>query len=194
MRRSLSYLVGFFIVLGGAAQAQVTDLTPVTDRDDMVAMLAAYAGNWTGRGESRSDFDDELEASACRLETVFDAATETLINDGACATAARSIDVDGNLTVTPAGELTGGYFGQFEQAELLESNGAVYEEGFIVNARYALEIRQEVRELDIEIRVGVPILRDNGQTQFSMVVLVLDPDTNEYVEFSVMRFTLDRDL
>lgn len=193
MRRTLSFIVGFFIVLGGATQAQVTDLTPVTDRDEMVAMLAAYAGDWTGRGESRSDFDDELEAAACRLETVFDAATETLTNDGVCANAVRSIDVNGTLSITPAGELTGGYFGRFEQAELLESSGAVYEEGFIVNARYNVQIRQEIEEITVEIRVGVPILRDNGQTQFSMVVLLLDPDTNEYVEFSVLIFTLDRD-
>ena len=191
MRRPLSLLLAMLLFLPAVSNAQEAGLTPITDRDDIVALLATYAGQWTGRGESRSDFDDELEATACRLETVFDAATETLTNEGVCANAVRAIDVNGELFITADGELTGGYFGRFEQAELLESRGAAYEEGFIVNARYNVELRREIREINVEIRVGVPVLRDDGRTAFSMVVLVLNADTGEYVEFSVLIFTLD---
>lgn len=191
MRRSFLPFIALALLVPSLSSAQETALTPIADRSQIVALLASYAGEWTGRGQTRSDFDDELEAAACRLETVFDAATETLTNTGACANSVRAIDIIGELTIAEDGGLTGGYFGGFDAAQLLESGGVAYEEGFVVNARYQVEIRREVREIDVEVRVGAPILRDDGRTAFSMVVLVLDQDTSEYVEFSVMIFTLN---
>lgn len=189
MRRSFLPFVALALLVPSQSNAQ--ELTPIADRSQIVALLASYAGEWTGRGQTRSDFDEELEAAACRLETVFDAGAETLTNTGACANSVRAIDISGELTVAEDGSLTGGYFGGFDAAQLLESAGVAYEEGFVVNARYQVEIRREIREIDVEVRVGVPILRDDGGTAFSMVVLVLNQDTAEYVEFSVMIFTLN---
>ena len=192
MRRSFLPFVALALLVPSQSSAQESELTPITERSQIVALLSSYAGEWTGRGQSRNDFDDELEAAACRLETVFDAATETLTNTGACANAVRAIDIDGELTITEDGGLTGGYFGRFDEAQLLESGGVAYEEGFIVNAVYSVEFRGEEREIDVEVRADAPIVRDDGSTAFSMVVFVLDQDTTEYVEFSVMIFTLNR--
>ena len=195
MRRAIAVLIALCLIAPAAAIAQEDELvlTPVTEREDIVALLAGYAGDWTGRGESRADFDDPMEASACRLEATFDTDTATLTNGGACANAVRAIDIGGTLSVTEEGELTGGYFGQFEQAELLESNGAAYEEGFIINATYRLTLRGRENDFDMEVRVGVPILRDDGRTAFSLVMLVRDPDTDAFVEFTRMVFTRNLD-
>lgn len=165
-------------------------LIPLADRDQVVELLSLYAGeHWVGRGQSRSDFDDPLEEASCRVDAVFDPATATLTNDGRCATTARAIDVDGNVTVTEAGELTGGYFSRFEQAELLSSSGFVHEQGFVVEASYRAEIRREIQNIDVRISAGLPVLRDDGRFAFALLVEVRNQETQEFVPFSILEFT-----
>ncbi len=105
----------------------------------------------------------------------------------------RAISIDGTLGLTPEGDLTGGYFGRFEQAELLSSSGQLYQEGFIVEARYSAQIRGATQEISVKVSVGRPAVRPDGRTAFSLIVAVLDPDTNEYVDFSTFLFTRNLD-
>ena len=189
MRLVTTLLLAFLLVVPAAASAQEGELTPITDRDEAVALMALYAGlNWTARGKSRSDFDDPLEDASCRLDATFDAETATLTNTGRCATTARAINIGGNLTITEDGELTGGYFGRFEAAQLLSSAGYFHEAGFIVEARYLAQIRRQQREIEVRISVSRPQPRDDGRIAFAMIVEVRNPDTGEYVEFSALEF------
>lgn len=172
-----------------AQAGDVSALTPLTDRDEKVALIAAYAGDWVARGTSRSNFGDPLEAASCRMSSVFDAGTETLTNDGRCANTQRAIELAGDLTVTEDGELDGGYFNRFDMGELLSSNGTAYEEGFIVEAVYLAEIGGDPTEIAVKVSVSRPLQLDNGDVAFSMVVEVVDPDTAEPVVFSELVFT-----
>lgn len=194
MRRLIvPLLVAALLPLPAISQEPEPGLTPLTERADIVALLASYAGAWTGRGESRADFDADMEPVACSLRTEFDSATDTLDNDGTCASTARQVPIDGQLMVGPDGALSGGYFGRFEdRAELLESSGIAYEEGFIVHARYLVTTRGEQREVALQIRVSVPILRGDGRTGFSLVVRMLDAEADEYVDFTRLEFLLNR--
>lgn len=193
MRRRLALLFALLFLVPVAASAQDAELTPITTHDDAVALLALYAGDWTGRGQSRSDFDEPMEDAGCNMSTTFDAEATILTNSGRCANTMRAVNIDGTLGLTPEGELTGGYFGRFEQAQLLSSNGQLYQEGFVVEARYRAEFRGGAREIAVKVSVGRPTLGDDGRTSFSLVVSVLDADTNEYVEFSNFRFVRSPD-
>jgi hypothetical protein len=191
--RRLALLLSVLLLAPSASFAQDATLTPITNRDDAVAYLALYAGDWAARGQSRSNFDDPLEDAGCSMSTVFDAESATLENTGRCANTLRAIRIDGTLTITPEGTLTGGYFGRFEQAELLSSDGQLYEDRFIVEARYRAQIKGAEQEISVKVTVGRPTLRDDGRTAFGLIVEVIDPDTNEYVEFSSFTFTRNLD-
>jgi hypothetical protein len=171
--------------------AQTPEPIRIDDRDQAVALLAQYAGSgWVGRGQSRSDFEDPLEDTSCRVDAAFDAATATLTNSGRCATTARAVRVDGDVTISREGDLTGGYFGRFESAELLSSNGFVHADGFVVEATYRAEIRREVQEISVRISATSPQLRPDGRLGFNLLVEVISPDTGEYVPFSILEFAL----
>ena len=191
MRLLPASVVAFAIVAAASPlSAQGPVAVPLGDRDQVVALMAEFAGEgWVARGESRANFEDPLEEASCRVDAYFDAATATLTNDGRCATTARAVRVDGDVTVTQSGELTGGYFSRFERAELLSSTGAVYETGFVVEATYRAEIRREIEEFDIKVSASRPVLRDDGRLAFSMLVEVTNPDTGEFVPFSILEFS-----
>ncbi len=193
MRRRLALLFALLLVVPAAASAQDAQLTPITTHDEAVALLALYAGDWTGRGQSRTDFGDPMEAAGCNMSTAFDVEATLLTNSGRCANTVRAINIDGTLGLTEDGQLTGGYFGRFEQAELLSSSGELYQEGFIVEAHYRVELRGGTREISVKVSVGRPTVGDDGRTSYSLVVSVLDADTNEYVEFSNFRFVRSPD-
>ena len=188
--RSITLSLLAFLLLLTPSLAQEADpaLTPITEREDAVALLALYAGQWTARGTSRSNFGDELEAASCRMESLFDAATATLVNVGRCASVQGAVDLDGDLTIDEDGMLTGGYFSRFEDTEILSSDGGVYEEGFILEARYRAEIRSELQEIDVALSLTRPQLQVDGRTSFRMIIAILNPDIDEYVEFSVLEF------
>lgn len=175
------------------AASEEPELTPLTEREDIVALIAAYDGNWVARGQSRTNFGDPLEAASCRMSSEFDAETDTLANDGRCANTQRAVELTGDLSVTEEGELAGGYFNRFDVAELLTSSGEPYEEGFKVYATYRAEIGSDPQEIDVEASVSRPELLENGDTAFSMVIEIRDPDTDEFVVFSQMVFTKRED-
>lgn len=171
--------------------AQAPELIRIDARDQAVALMAQYAGTgWVGRGQSRSDFEDPLEDASCRVDASFDAATATLTNSGRCATTARAVRVDGDVTISPEGDLTGGYFGRFENAELLSSNGFIHADGFVVEATYRAEIRREIQEISVRISATRPQPRADGRLGFNLLVEVINPDTGEYVPFSILEFAL----
>jgi hypothetical protein len=189
MRIATAVLIALVAAAPVLASAQEPILIPLGDRDQVVALMAEYAGrNWIGRGESRGNFDDPLEEASCRVDATFDVATATLTNTGRCATTARAVDVDGTVTVTPDGELAGGYFSRFERAELLNSTGFVHETGFVVEAHYRAEIRREVEEFDVRISAGRPQIRADGRLAFALLIEVTNPDTGEFVPFSILEF------
>ena len=190
--RLLSAGVAAFVVVVAASPlaAQEPVAIPLDDRDQVVALMAEFAGEgWVARGESRANFEDPLEEASCRVDAYFDAATATLTNSGRCATTARAVRVDGDVMVTEAGELTGGYFSRFERAELLRSTGAVYDTGFVVEATYRAEIRREIEEFDVKVSATRPVLREDGRLAFAMLVEVTNPDTGEFVPFSILEFS-----
>ena len=172
------------------AEASETTLTPLPERDEVVVLIASYEGDWVARGTTRTNFNDPLEAASCRMSSVFDAATQTLSNDGRCASTQRALELQGDLSVTPEGELDGGYFNRFDVAELQSSTGTAYEEGFIIEAVYLAEFGGETQELDAKVSVGRPQQLENGDTAYSLVIEIVDPDTAESVVFSELVFTL----
>jgi len=189
MRIASAVLIALLAVAPAQSFAQDPVLVPLGDRDQIVALMAEYAGrNWVGRGQSRSNFDDPLEEASCRVDATFDPATATLANAGRCATTARAVNVDGTVAVTPEGDLVGGYFSRFDRAELLSSAGFVYETGFVVEARYRAEIRRQVEEFDVRISAGRPQIRADGRLAFALLIEVTNPDTGEFVPFSILEF------
>src|SRR5262245_31817298 len=120
MQRVLAGLAALAILLPLQLSAQ--PLPAVATRDETVAFLQLFAGEWRGRGEARTAFDDPLETSRCDMTAAFDATTATLTNDGDCASTAGRVSLDGTLTVLPDGSLTGGFFSRFERAELISSS------------------------------------------------------------------------
>ncbi len=195
--RSAPRFAAFLLALAlpAAALAQSPDgeagqpgLTPLEERADIVALMAEYAGEWVGRGTSRMNFDDPMEAASCRMTAVFDVEADTLTNEGRCANTQRAIDIDGDLTITEEGDLTGGFFSRFEVAELLSSSGEAYEEGFIVEARYLAEIQGDTQEVDARVSVGRPDQTGGGDVAFSMVIAIENPETGEFVSFSEIVF------
>jgi hypothetical protein len=189
MRIATAVLIALAAVAPAWTYAQQPALAPLGDRGQVAALMAEYAGrNWIGRGESRGNFDDPLEEASCRIDATFDPATATLANTGRCATTARAVNVDGTVTVTPEGGLTGGYFSRFDRAELLSSAGFVYETGFVVEARYRAEIRRTVEEFDVRISAGRPQIRADGRLAFALTIEVTNPDTGEFVPFSILEF------
>lgn len=179
----------FANIAGAQSPDEAPELTPIEGREAIVELMATYAGNWVGRGTSRLNFEDPLEAASCRMSATFDAEAARLVNDGRCANTQRAIDIDGDLVVGEDGELTGGFFSRFEVAELLSSSGQAYEEGFIVEARYLAEIQGEAQEVDARVSASRPEQLENGDVAFSMVIAIADPDTGEFVSFSEMIFT-----
>ena len=194
MRRATAFLTAILAVAATSTSGQdAADrpiLVPLGDRDKIVELMSQYAGeSWVGRGQSRASFDDPLEEASCRVDATFDAATATLTNSGRCATTARAVNVDGDVTVTDEGELTGGYFGRFERAELLSSAGFVHEDGFVVEASYRAEIRREIQEIGVKISASRPVLRADGRMAFALLVELIDQETGEFVPFSILEFS-----
>ena len=189
MRPIAVLLLAVLLLAPTNSLSQEPDLTPIASRDEAIALMQLYAGDWVARGMSRNNFDDELEAAGCNMQSLFDQPSATLANTGRCANTQGAVNLDGDLTITEGGELTGGYFSRFERAELLSSDGLLYEEGFIVQARYRAEIRQQQQEIEVRVSVDRPILREDGKTVFGMIVEVRHPDTGEFIEFSSLVFT-----
>lgn len=165
------------------------ELTPIEAREDIVALMASYDGNWVARGTSRLNFSDPLEATSCRMTSVFEAAADTLMNEGRCSNVQRAIDLDGDLAISPEGDITGAFFSRFEVAELLASEGQAYEEGFIIDATYLADVRGESEEFDVRVSVSRPQTDAGGDDAFSMVIQIRNPDDGEYMVFTELVFT-----
>jgi hypothetical protein len=200
MHRLLAGLGAVLILLPLQLSAQ--PIPAVATRDETIAFLQLFAGDWRGRGEARSAFDDPLETSRCDMTAVFDAATATLTNDGSCATTQGRVSLDGSLSVLADGALTGGFFSRFERAELLSSSGQLTNDQLVLTAVYRAQIRQQEQILTVTLSLSRPINLPQegnafgmpipaGAPAFGMIIEVNDPATQQPVIFSQMVFTAD---
>lgn len=200
MNRLLAGLGAIVLLLPLQLSAQ--PLPAVAGREETLAFLQLFNGAWEGRGEARSAFDEPLETSRCNMTATFDAATATLANDGSCATTQGRVSLDGTLAVLADGTLTGGFFSRFERAELLSSSGQLANDQLVVQAVYRAEIRRVVQTITVTLTLSKPITLPQpgnafgmpipaGAPAFGMIIEVLDPTTQQPVEFSRMVFTAD---
>jgi hypothetical protein len=198
MKRLLAGLGALAILLPLQLSAQ--PLPAVATRDETVAFLQLFNGEWRGRGEARAAFDDPLETTRCDMAAVFDAATATLTNDGDCASTAGRVSLDGTLSVLADGTITGGFFSRFERAELLSSSGTLGNDQLVIQAVYRTEIRRVVQDITVTLTLSRPVTLPQpgnafgmqipaGSPAFGMIIEVVDPATQQPVPFSQMVFT-----
>jgi hypothetical protein len=200
MKRLLAGLGAIALLLPLQLSAQ--PLPAVASRGETLAFLQLFDGAWVGRGEARAAFDEPLEASRCDMTATFNEATATLVNDGSCATTQGRVSLDGTLAVLADGTLTGGFFSRFERAELLSSSGQLTNDQLVIEAVYRAEIQRVVQTITVTLALSRPIALPQpgnafgmpipaGATAFGMIIQILDPTTQQQVDFSRMVFTAD---
>jgi len=171
------------------APAPGATLPAITDRAEAEAFLGLFAGNWRGEGNSRAALEDPFEETRCNLATTWDAATATLSNDGRCSTVRGRIDIDGSVTLLADLTLTGGYFSRFQNAELINSAGQLFQDRFYVEATYRItQPNREPQELTVQIWVSKPGLQPDGRFAFGLIAQARDPATQTFVDVSNLVF------
>lgn len=175
----------------GAAMISATahaEQVRVNSQSEGIGVLEAYVGEWTARGMSRLGIDDQPETTRCTIAVAFDQGSATLTNTGRCAIGIGSADVSGTLVLNADGSLGGAFFGDLAGADLQESRGRLYAEGFVIEASYLMDRAGDGADVDVVVRASTPVRFADGNRGFSFVVEAAHPETGETVELSSFVF------
>ena len=142
--------------------------------------LAAFAGAWNGVGESRPGPGEPFERATCEMTASFVLRTATLRTDGRCRGAGMSFPTADAMT---AGVATGTFSSPTGIGVVIFDSTVTFGEGgFVVDT--VLDGGDLAEVINVRQVVGWP----TPAGWFDIVILVFNPTTEAYVEFSHMRF------
>jgi hypothetical protein len=177
-------LIGLVAAIFSTGATAQVDGPRITTRDDAIALLALYAGNWTASGVSRGSLNGELVAATCNVEATFDAGTATLAHSGRCSNGQQSFRLRDGISINQSTELVVGF--RPRAARQIDTHTGMYQGGFVVQAHYVADATET--DIDATVSASRPRLID-GRVTFNLNVDLVHPGTGQTIQFSSMTFT-----
>lgn len=134
------------VLLSATMGASAQEAIPASMTSIGKDFLAAFAGNWRGSGEARSNPRSAPMRISCRLTAVFDSVQSILSNTGRCGTTKGSREVSGRLLAT-GGDLKGEFISGVDTSRLQRQRMSLSGNALVVEAEMDNEQGGKVHRL-----------------------------------------------